>query len=434
MTRIVLLSLLLLGAAFLSPPAAGGAENPYRLRDGARGKRCLKCHEAIRGELTHRYVHPLMKKGTCTGCHDPHTSSHADLLLSSGKTLCYDCHRNHLLPDDVGSVHPHVLEGECGQCHNSHGSDHRYLLKQDPGEICLTCHEEVGEKARNARFPHAALTKNQGCLNCHEAHASTEDRALLKKEVSALCRTCHQTRSSAFRAKHLQYPVANADCIACHDVHGSNRKGMLYASAHAPFEEKKCDRCHTPPTGGKAIGVRKEGAALCSECHQEMLDETWNRNRVHWPLRDEKACLHCHNPHAAKREKLVKGPTAQVCGACHEDTVERQAWSRANPENEHLCAPVKTGACDVCHDPHGSDQVLLMREKDVSTELCGRCHEWQRHSSHPLGEKVTDPRDPNLTVECVSCHKGCGTENHPMMLQNATTYELCVQCHEDRRR
>ena len=434
MSRIIVPLFILVSAIFLCLSTIGLAENPYRLKKDANGQRCLKCHDSFREKIELRYVHPLMKKGTCTGCHDPHTSPHDDLLLSSTKDLCYDCHRRKLRSDKAQSVHPYVREGECSPCHNSHGSEYRYLLKQERPDLCLDCHTEVGEKAKNARFQHDALKKQKGCLNCHDAHASDKHESLLKKDISSLCRSCHKTRSASFKGKHLNYSLADSNCISCHDVHGSDRKGMLYDTAHTPFLEKKCSRCHYAPGAGKGAGVQKKGAELCTECHRQMLEDTWNKNRVHWSLLDEDACLNCHNPHATKQKGLVKGSTSQVCGACHADTVELQAWSRADPENKHLCEPVKKGNCVVCHDPHASNNVLLMRKEDVSADLCGGCHEWQKHSSHPLGSKVVDQRNPNITVECVSCHKGCGTENNPVMMHYPTTYEMCVQCHTDRKR
>jgi predicted CXXCH cytochrome family protein len=52
-----------------------------------------------------------------------------------------------------------------------------------------------------------------------------------------------------------------------------------------------------------------------------------------------------------------------------------------------------------------------------------------QHSSHPLGPKFTDPRNPNRTLDCLSCHRAHGTE-HKHLLPTAKSTELCVQCHE----
>jgi predicted CXXCH cytochrome family protein len=144
-------------------------------------------------------------------------------------------------------------------------------------------------------------------------------------------------------------------------------------------------------------------------------------------------CSTCHTPHASRQKQLVRGTPVQVCGQCHTDTVALQQRSIKSLEKEQLCEPVRKGECNQCHSPHGAQQVLLF-EASSSIELCGRCHEWQTHSTHPIGEDVVDSRNINLTLDCLSCHRGCGTTDNPMMLSFATTYDLCVSCHVDRRR
>jgi len=62
-------------------------------------------------------------------------------------------------------------------------------------------------------------------------------------------------------------------------------------------------------------------------------------------------------------------------------------------------------------------------------ELCGRCHDWQKHASHPMGDKTRDPRNTNLVVVCTSCHRAHGTE-HKHMLPFATPTALCTNCHD----
>ena len=172
---------------------------------------------------------------------------------------------------------------------------------------------------------------------------------------------------------------------------------------------------------------------MCRQCHKEMMDKTFNKNRVHWPMLDNVGCLNCHSPHAAKQKKLLKGPIVNVCGTCHADTIELQQLSINNPKNKNWCEPVKAGNCITCHDPHAADNFLLLA-KSPSTALCGECHQWQSHSAHPIGEKVIDKRNKYLTVYCLSCHRSCGTANNPRMMHFETTRDMCVQCHLERRR
>ena len=139
-------------------------------------------------------------------------------------------------------------------------------------------------------------------------------------------------------------------------------------------------------------------------------------------MADRKGCVNCHNPHASKQAKLLKAETATLCGSCHADTVKSIAATTV----KH--APVDAGTCTVCHSPHAANGVFLVDQPSVN-ELCITCHDYQQHSAHPIGEKAVDPRNKNLRIDCLSCHKGHGTE-YKWMLLAATNTELCTQCHK----
>jgi len=115
-----------------------------------------------------------------------------------------------------------------------------------------------------------------------------------------------------------------------------------------------------------------------------------------------------------------------LCGSCHDDTIKRQEKSVTKHE------PIKLGACTACHEPHASNNILLFKEATV-IDVCASCHDWQKHSTHPIGEKVIDKRNKNLTVQCLSCHRSHGTEFKSMIPFQATS-ELCIQCHIDFKR
>ena len=419
-------------AAIIVAPRIDAADG-FKLQPGAEGKICLKCHETFQKTIKSRSVHPLLKTGKCSDCHDPHTSTHKKLLVLEANELCFSCHKD-VLPEKARSAHSIVTEGGCAKCHDSHASNNRFVLVKPSNELCFECHQDIGKKAKEARFKHDPMIKGQRCLNCHDPHASVKADHLLKKDVPAICAGCHKTSQASFKRKHMNFPVANSRCDACHSTHGSNSRGILYDEVHAPVAENKCNQCHLKPTSAQAVKLRKQGTELCRQCHQDMIAETLAKNRVHWPLMDEVGCLNCHNPHGSKKKKLMQASLSDTCGKCHADTVNLQKWSIENPKNKRLCEPVKSGNCIECHAPHGADNILLIPKASISKDLCGKCHEWLTHSSHPLGEKVVDSRNPNLTVECLSCHKACGTGNKPSMLPFETTYDLCVQCHVDLQR
>ena len=413
--------------------APGYPKDKRKLKTGATGKLCITCHEPFKEILKRRYVHPLLKSEKCSSCHDPHTSSYKDLLTAGPTKLCYNCHKE-ILPEKARSSHKVVSQGDCKKCHDSHGSDNRFMLLKKGNELCYDCHKDISDKGAASRFKHKPLGQEKGCLNCHDPHASVKLKSLLKQEAPGLCRKCHNTGTQKFKLKHMNYPVADSSCTSCHDPHGSNTRGILFDGAHSAVSDKKCTECHENSNSPNALDTKKHGIELCRQCHEKEIDEAFSKNRLHWPLAGKVSCLNCHTPHAAKQKKLLKAPITDVCGKCHSDTVELQEWSRANPKNKKLCEPVKAGNCVVCHSPHAADYPISMNTKSISSELCGRCHEWQTHSTHPIGEKVIDQRNKNLSLDCLSGHNGCGTQNHPVMLHFPTTYDLCINCHTDRKR
>ncbi|MEK7705561.1 MAG: cytochrome c3 family protein [Myxococcota bacterium] len=165
---------------------------------------------------------------------------------------------------------------------------------------------------------------------------------------------------------------------------------------------------------------------LCRSCHNDKLKGFLSQRRGHAPVLSADGCLHCHSPHASKDVGLLRSNGVAVCGECHADTLARQRTAATKHE------PVEKGECNKCHLPHGGDAPLYLRGGDT-IELCGICHDWQKHSTHPIGPKRIDPRNKNLTMQCLSCHRAHGTEyKHMIPLPTATA--LCTQCHQDFKR
>jgi predicted CXXCH cytochrome family protein len=124
---------------------------------------------------------------------------------------------------------------------------------------------------------------------------------------------------------------------------------------------------------------------------------------------------------------LLKGNSmTDLCGSCHQDTITRQEKAIS----KH--SPVEAGMCTTCHFPHASDTVLLLNQPKV-VDVCGACHDFSKHSSHPIGEKSVDPRNKNLTLDCLSCHRSHGTDQK-RLAHFQFGMELCVQCHEQLKR
>jgi len=419
-TTAVLFFGCVLALAAVSP---GFAARNFRLKAGAEGKICISCHEAFEEILEKPFVHTPVAERECSGCHNPHTSRHEMLLSGEPGEICGECHDD-LAPPEVRSSHEAFVEGKCASCHDPHAADNEMNLIRSGSALCFECHEELGERIVSNEFQHEPVTES--CLECHNPHTSAESTKLLKSAQPALCLECHKTGKATFKQVHENYPVEKARCSSCHDPHGSNTAGILFDNVHEPVSDRECGECHSEATASSPFALKDSGFEICEGCHYDMIADTFNMNRMHWPVVDEVGCINCHAPHASAEDALLKGPMLVVCGRCHADTVARQERS----QTEH--PPVAEGECVECHSPHASDNLFLANESS-HLELCATCHEWQAHSTHPIGEKIVDPRNPNVTLQCSSCHRAHGTE-YENFRHFETTNDMCVQCHTEYRR
>jgi len=399
------------------------AANDFKLKPGAKGKICLNCHVDFADKLKKPVIHTPVREGECSGCHNPHTSDHGKMLSAEPEDICSACHPG-LVPENAVSVHKVVADSKCVDCHDPHGSDFKNNLVRGGEKLCFGCHEEIAKAVKDLKFPHEPVSDD--CLSCHNPHASEQGRFLLNSNPPELCKECHDTSGKQFSAIHMNYPVADANCTSCHNPHGSNQKSLLYDKVHAPVAKRMCNQCHGEAGSADPLKLKRPGYLLCQGCHNTMVNEAFGKNRLHWPLASQRGCLECHSPHASNEDYLLPDPQLKVCGRCHEDTLRRQEQSDTKHE------PVQEGVCTACHNPHASDNNFLTSQASV-IELCGNCHDWQSHSTHPIGEDFADLRNPNLQVNCLSCHRSHGT-GYKRMIPFATVSGLCVQCHEQYKR
>lgn len=416
-------------AAVLALPAASSAQNAsqqqkFKLKPGAVGQACLECHATFQEVLKKPFVHTPVKGRDCTGCHNPHAAQHGKLLDSSPSGTCLACHDD-VVPVKARSSHRPVEEKGCAGCHDPHASAAKFNLVKGGNDLCAGCHKPILEQSAKAKFKHRPVEQN--CGACHNPHGSAVADDLLKVDVPALCVKCHKTDGAIFLKQHMGYPVGTSRCTSCHDPHGSDKRGMLYNRVHAPVAKQMCNQCHDAPGSPRKFQPKLAGAELCRGCHAQKITDMLAKDRIHVPVVEGQACLTCHNPHAAREAGLVRrGGQLSTCGTCHADTIRRQKLS----PTKH--APVEGGQCTACHDPHSANAPLLLSNPNV-VEACGTCHDWLKHSSHPMGEKVLDPRNKNLQVQCLSCHRSHGTEFKHMM-PYPTTSDMCTKCHEKFRR
>jgi predicted CXXCH cytochrome family protein len=429
--------LLFLAIASLSVVALAYSQNKFKLKPGAQGKLCLECHDAFKEKLKDPFIHTPVKSGECSECHNPHASSHGKLLGEDPNKICNKCHEG-IVPKSPKSSHRVVMEGNCVKCHDPHASKNKFVLLKSGNDLCFDCHKNIGNAVAKAKFKHNPVEK--GCVNCHDPHASTKGKHLLKNDLIALCLSCHKTDRPNFSKQHMNYSVVKSDCSSCHDAHGSDKAGILFDNVHAPVANKACTQCHEAPTSPDALRTKKAGFELCRGCHANMMNDTFNKNRIHWPVVDKVGCLNCHEPHASPQKKLLMGDMKSLCGKCHIDTIASQEKLAEKEKQENAAAkgrvikgslthnPIQEGSCDACHSSHASDGAFLLKQRTV-IKLCEACHDWSKHTNHPMGEMIVDSRNKNMTLQCLSCHISHGT-GYRYLVPFPTVTDLCVQCHK----
>jgi predicted CXXCH cytochrome family protein len=360
---------------------------------------CFSCHE--RAPFQKKVNHDPAASGECLSCHSPHVARFDGLLQKQVKDLCYSCHSEAAEQQRQGFVHKPVLQGECLGCHNPHASDQAGLLKDRPEEICFTCHTALPKKFKNTHAPYA---KGQ-CASCHRPHQSSNAN-LLVREPEALCQSCH-TQASV-RQKHPNFPAEPVNCGSCHNPHGSDRPALIRNILHAPYADG-CNDCHT----GKGVPVRID---TCLECHPE-ISEQMSSSHNHLVRYKDNGCMACHSPHAGDDQRLLKGKERHLCGKCHEATFRRHDKAKFGHS--------MTDACNNCHAPHGSNHPAMA--KAPINAVCSECHGQHGVFTHPIGEKVFDPRTGQM-MTCASCHATKGSE-FPYHTRLSGKKDLCVQCH-----
>lgn len=207
-------------------------------------------------------------------------------------------------------------------------------------------------------------------------------------------------------------------CLECHSDLLARTQGKRI---HRPVAVADCLSCHQPdpvkkhPAEKGSIALARKGASLCNTCHNDMAD----KNFVHAPVASGD-CTACHDPHGASSPQLLKEKGAALCLLCHENKYKMKF-----PHG-----PVAGGNCLFCHDPHSSDNRMLL--KKYGSALCFSCHD----SSLTKGQYVHEPVGYG---ECTACHDVHGSSYRKLLKQNfseafymsysSSNYALCFICH-----
>lgn len=306
----------------------------------------------------------------------------------------------------------------------------------DAGCITSKCHETIGTK----QFVHGPVGARI-CTICHTLVKGEKHKFILSAEKDELCFNCHETSRDMMLQEHLHTPVADGNCVGCHDPHQSDFKFTLKGSAkelcfnchkkgeftmpfvHGPVAVGDCNACHNPHASPNDFQLIASKDKICFVCHTEQ-EEMMNRRHVHSPV--EESCTKCHNPHSNNAKFMFNENPPDLCYSCHNDIA-----SYVDAPFKH--EPVAQGNCIRCHDPHASDFPRLFVQ--AQQDLCLSCHE-------DLKEYVADQEykhGPVKEGDCNACHDPHGAQfaknlrkDFPAEFYKAyatENYALCFQCH-----
>lgn len=421
---------------------------------------CLSCHLPhggdTKGFLSGKIRHSPFQEKTCEACHRKGRGTKTRFQQEGG-ALCFACHSDVETSLAKGFVHTALKRGQCTGCHDPHLAERKKLLKREGNGLCLTCHATLREKVESAGA-HAPVKKD--CATCHDAHRS-ENVAQLVATVPGLCLKCHSPKASKLAAKHLGADLSKLACTTCHDPHGSKGKHLVAGgSVHAPFESG-CDSCHE---GTTTKLVEKDTRALCLTCHGDVAEAAGKAKVSHAAMEGE--CLACHTPHASAQPKLVKAPGGEVCVECHEEQktkaghVEHGIIGLAGCQSCHLphgganAKMLRATGNDLCNGCHLSE--LVKPAADGSITLLGGAKlvgdaakglalltlDSTRTKNHPqTGHPVAGIAKQGEHVEvakaivgkeigCSSCHSTHSGKSRGLFAAGAASpTEVCLACH-----
>lgn len=242
----------------------------------------------------------------------------------------------------------------CLKCHKDF---QKLPVKHEVLEDCTTCHEEQGDHTFPTLTPEAIRNL---CLDCHDVATQHPPKE------KAVCTTCHDPHASRLRLL-LRGPEPDL-CQKCH----SPAPPPVFS--HVPYEKGTCTACHTPHGSSHKPHLVAPEPETCATCHKAVA-ERLRQSYPHPPAED--ACSTCHVAHGSDFPVLLNNQLSTqfyerytplryfLCLDCHaaEDVFGPESGfvrGDRNLHSVHVRRP-RGHNCLVCHDPHGTEQVHLLR-------------------------------------------------------------------------
>jgi predicted CXXCH cytochrome family protein len=194
---------------------------------------------------------------------------------------------------------------------------------------------------------------------------------------------------------------------------------------HSPAEEGECLECHTnlsgsqtatapdpihPTAKGAEFTLKSQGESLCLQCHDSMADKY-----EHGPAASG-ACTVCHSPHGSNQEAFLHAPLQKLCLSCHGD------FAAAMNKAVFIHSAINDLDCSACHQPHSSGFAYLL--KGETSASCFECH----NDIEEKYKRSLHKHDPLYSEnQCANCHFA-HYSNYPALLKWDGN-DTCFHCH-----
>ncbi|MBI5509382.1 MAG: cytochrome c3 family protein [Deltaproteobacteria bacterium] len=263
------------------------------------------------------WSHAPFEVGQCNICHKSGDPKAPGPVVDNSNDMCFTCHEE-IKEALAGRKFQHdAIDAGCTACHNPHNSRYKKLLTDPAPQLCYECHSDIEKVATTSKVRHGAITKERACLACHNPHAANVEHLLIQLPYD-LCVGCHSTNDLAddngkklMNIKQLltdnevkHGPIAQKDCSACHQTHGSANFRLLvqaypekFYSPYDPANYALCYRCHNDQIMANATTTTltkfRDGDRSLHYLHVHKED----RGRT---------CRACHEVHASHKPHQIR--------------------------------------------------------------------------------------------------------------------------------
>jgi predicted CXXCH cytochrome family protein len=263
----------------------------------------------------------------------------------------------------------------------------------DPG-ICARCHFREAELATSVGN-HAAFID---CVVCHEDRRPgsfgrkhrTVPRSCTDHHKTAV--ETHPPASRTLRPERLQ-----RRCLKCHAVHGSTNAHLIRDAIRRRGRMHAIDfQASGGAVPGGFVDPATPGRGLCEICHRRTrFYPASGRGESHFT----EDCTLCHDHTASFRTAI----TDASCAVCHPDEAARLAQPSLHQSKF-------AGTCSSCH----AETSPAPGPGHMATSACRDCHSRERVATHV---------PPGTAIPCTQCHEPHGSDNIRLVRDVIRTFQ-----------